>query len=620
MFKKTAYLSNTNIAILIAIAVVAVLLSFFSYQYYTLTSAKIADVASHEIRTNAQIQVHDISQILANRLESTTALLQTLADSPAIHNNEYKRAHTVINSRQQYSGQVTDFFMWLDKNGKLNWVSNINQTAYEKYKGTDLSYRPYFSAPRDNYAAYYSTLIESNDKIPRLYISYPVINATEGKGSPGIFTGVVVASIRATMLGNVLQRQLIPQFNSTLGLLDRNGIVLYSSTPSLIGKYVFGDDIQSAFSSLLNSKDKNSLNQLIRNSLRGSTGSGDISAQGKISTISYEPVNINGKYFLTLYVIAPHNLASDVDMLITQQKNFSIFIVIAIAAVAFGIAFLLFLWNKRLEITVNTRTADLKRTKDSLEMLNDQLSAANMQLASANEQLKVHDKMQREFINIASHEIKTPTQALLGYSEILQKHPEKREQISQAIFRNAYRLQRLTNDILDVTRIESQTLKLKKERFDLIELISSIVDDFKNDIQTKDIDIRLSCEPFDYLLVEADKGRIAQVISNLVNNAIKFANKDRRTIFIGINMEQQMHNNGVEKKVILTIKDNGSGIDPEILPRLFTKFASKSEIGGTGLGLFISKSIIESHGGKIWAENNSDSRGATFHFILPINT
>ena len=101
-----------------------------------------------------------------------------------------------------------------------------------------------------------------------------------------------------------------------------------------------------------------------------------------MSTISYEPVDINGKYFLTLYVIAPHNLASNVDVLITQQKNFSIFIVIAIAAVAFGIAFLLFMWNKRLEITVNTRTADLKRTTDSLEELNNQLSAANEQLKS----------------------------------------------------------------------------------------------------------------------------------------------------------------------------------------------------------------------------------------------
>jgi hypothetical protein len=368
LFKNTAPLSKTNFAILVAIVVVAKLLSISSYQYYTSTSARIADIASHEIRTNAQIQVHDISQILANTVESITALLQTLADSPAIHNNEYKRAYTVINSRQQYSDQVTDFYMWLDKNGKLNWVSDINQTAYQKYKG---------------HTAYYSTLIESNDKVPRLYISYPVVNMT-AKGS-GIFTGIVATSINVDTLGNVLQRQLIPQFNSTIGLLDRNGIIVYSNTPSFIGKYVFGNDIQSALSSLLTSKDRDSLNNLIRRSLLGGTGSRDISAQGKMSTISYEPVDINGKYFLTLYVIAPHNLASNVDVLITQQKNFSIFIVIAIAAVAFGIAFLLFMWNKRLEITVNTRTADLKRTTDSLEELNNQLSAAN-------EQLKVHDK------------------------------------------------------------------------------------------------------------------------------------------------------------------------------------------------------------------------------------
>ena len=160
--------------------------------------------------------------------------------------------------------------------------------------------------------------------------------------------------MRAITLGNVLQHQLIPQFNSTIGLLDRKGIVLYSSTPSFIGKDVFGNDIQSAISSLLPSESKDSLNNMIRSSLYGSTGSGDISAQGKTSTISYEPVNINGKYFLTLYIIAPYNLASNVGGLINQQKYVSTIIVIVIAAVALGIAFLVFLWNKKLEITTHT--------------------------------------------------------------------------------------------------------------------------------------------------------------------------------------------------------------------------------------------------------------------------
>jgi signal transduction histidine kinase len=612
LFKtKTAILSKKNIIILIVIAVVATLLSFFSYQYYTSTSAKIADIALHEIRTNTQIQAHDISQILTNRIESITALLQTLTDSPAIHNNEYQRAYTIINNRQHYSGQITDFYMWLDKNGKLNWVSDINQTAYQKYKGTDLSYRPYFTIPKNTLTVYYSTLIESNDKVPRLYISYPVVNMTGGggggKGSQGVFTGIVAASINVNTLGNILKSQLFSQFNSTIGVLDKNGIILYANPSSFIGKDVFGAKMQSAFSSMLSPEAKNSFDNLLRDSLKGNTGSGDILAQGKMNTIAYEPVKINGNYFLTLFIAAPHNLASNVNALIDQQKNFSVFIVIVIGIMAFGIAFLVLLWNRRLENTVNVRTSELK---------------------SANEQLKVHDKMQKEFINVASHEIKTPTQAILGFSHILEKHPEKKDEITKAISRNAVRLQRLTNDILDVTRIESHTLKLNKEQFNLNELIASIIEDFKNDILKKgSSNIRLLYKPPSQPgieVVEADKGRITQVISNLLTNAINFTKEGS----ISINVVKKRRNkdakndNQEDEEVVVSVEDTGMGIDPEILPRLFTKFATKSDIGGTGLGLFISKNIIEAHGGKMWAENNNfnngQERGATFYFSLPL--
>ncbi len=591
----TTPLSKTNFIILISIAAVAILLSVFSYQYYNFTSTKISDIASEEVETNTQIEVHDLSQILSNKFESISNLLQTLAESPAIHNNEYKRADIVINTRQQYSNQLTEFYMWLDKNGKMIWLSDINQSAYQKYKGRDLSYRPYFSIPKNNHSAYYSTLLESNDKVPRLYISYPVINTT-AKGLPKVFTGVVVTSIRATTLGQVLQHQLIPQFNSSIGLLDRKGMVLYSTTPSFMGKNVFGKEIQSTLSSIQPIEDKDSLNKLIKRSLQGDIGSGDISVQGKSNTISYEPVSINGKYFLTLYIIAPHNLASNVAGLINQQKNFSTIIIIVIAAVAVGIALLVFLWNKRLKTTVDKRTAELK---------------------TANEQLKVHDKMQKEFINIASHEIKTPTQALLGYSELLKRHPEKREQICDGIFRNANRLHRLTNDILDVTKIESQTLNLNKEQFNLTNLIYTIVEDFENDIQKKGNDIKLSYKPQYDIALEADKGRITQVISNILSNAIKFSKKTGGEISIETKIQQNQNIKESDKKVLISIKDDGSGIDPDIMPRLFTKFATKSETG-IGLGLFISKSIIEAHGGKIWAENNSDRAGATFYFTLSI--
>src|SRR6188472_1187199 len=138
------------------------------------------------------------------------------------------------------------------------------------------------------------------------------------------------------------------------------------------------------------------------------------------------------------------------------------------------------------------------------------------------EELKTHGKMQEEFINVASHELRTPTQSVLAYSELLRRHPERRDEMIQAIYRNAERLQRLTNDILDVTRIESKTLQLHKEKFNLSELISTIIEDFKNEIQKKGSSIRLLYEPENNIVIEADKERITQVISNLLSNAIKF--------------------------------------------------------------------------------------------------
>jgi len=585
---------RSNIVILAVVAVIALTLSIISYQYSILTSNKIIDVASQEVRSNTRIEAHDISQILANKLQTVGTLLQTLSESPAIHNNEYKRADIVINTRQRSSSDLTDFYMWLDKNGKINWISNINESIYQKYRGTDLSYRPYFTIPKYTHTIYYSNLIKSNDKIPRLYISYPVINTTSSAHNNGILTGVVVASIRLETLGNFLINQLFPQFNSTVGMFDRNGIILYTSgAQQYVDEYVFGNKFQSVLSSSLHSPEsKNLLNDLIMSSLEGNTGSGDILINGKMNTIAYQPVVVDGKTFLVLYTSAQHNLTSDVSALINQQQYFTILVVAVIGAVAFIVAFLVFSWNKRLESVVSTRTGELRR---------------------ANEQLKIHDKMQQEFINIASHEMKTPTQVILGYSKLIRRHPERSEEMIDAIARNATRLQRLTNDILDVTRIETQSLKLNvEERVNLNELISYVIEDQRTEIEKSNKYIRLVHEPQqDHSIeVDADKNRLTQVISNLLSNAIKFTTEG--TIRVTEVVKDSM--------ALVSVKDTGQGIDHEIMPRLFTKFAAKSETG-TGLGLFISKSIVEAHGGKIWAENNSDcdrKKGAIFTFSIPL--
>jgi two-component system sensor histidine kinase VicK len=234
------------------------------------------------------------------------------------------------------------------------------------------------------------------------------------------------------------------------------------------------------------------------------------------------------------------------------------------------------------------------------------------------EQLKTHDKMHKEFINIASHEMKTPTQAIIGYADLIQKHPEKREEMMQAISRNAIRLQRLTNDILDVTRIDSNTLNLHKERFNLGNLIANVVQDYVGYIEKENLNLKLfynfKQDINDPLPIDADRDRITQVISNLLNNAIKFTSKKTEGV-VSVSAERK---NGDQEEVIVSIKDTGEGINPEILPRLFTKFATRS-FSGTGLGLYISKSIVEAHDGKMSAENNPNGEGATFTFTLPLS-
>jgi two-component system, OmpR family, sensor histidine kinase VicK len=253
-----------------------------------------------------------------------------------------------------------------------------------------------------------------------------------------------------------------------------------------------------------------------------------------------------------------------------------------------------------------------------------------------NEELLMTDKMQKVFINVAAHELRTPIVPILGLSEILRSRTIKDTSSSRKkqdlemldiVIRNAGRLSRLTEDILDVTKIESQSLRLKKELFDLNDAIFITVEEFKGQIDTTATpgggNVKLLFETVDTInnnkkpvFVEADKYRVIQVVSNLISNAIKFS-KEGGGGTVNVSIEREKRGGGGEDYAIVIVRDTGKGIDPEIFPKLFTKFVTKS-YQGTGLGLFISKSIVEAHGGKIWAENNIQGKGATFYFTLPI--
>ncbi len=218
-----------------------------------------------------------------------------------------------------------------------------------------------------------------------------------------------------------------------------------------------------------------------------------------------------------------------------------------------------------------------------------------------------------EFTNIASHEMKTSIQAILTYSELLQnKDDEFRESYIKAILRNALRLKVLSNNLGDLTKIDEKILKLKKERFDLNLLVSSIAKDFENMVMYHDnkqeIKVRV-ISPM-HIFVEADKERLEQIIFNLLDNAVKFT--DKGTILI--KLEESSDKNWTE----ITVTDTGPGIEDRIIPNLFNKFVTSSH-HGTGLGLYICKSIIEAHDGKIWARNNADKNGASITCRIPTN-
>ena len=262
---------------------------------------------------------------------------------------------------------------------------------------------------------------------------------------------------------------------------------------------------------------------------------------------------------------------------------------------------------------------------DSIRDHNRRQTELTKQLEAANEELKQKDRLKDEFINVAAHELRTPIQPILGLSEVLRSRKVSDmglniadDEFLSIIIRNAKRLQQLSADILDIAKIEGHTLILKKEQFDVNEIISDAVVDYRNQTE-KDGKNRnewnlLYKNSGQDICIEADKGRITQVISNLVSNAVKFTKVGTVTV----SAEKVEEND--RQQVIISIKDTGTGIDPEMLPKLFTKFATKSDKGtGIGLGLFISKSIVEAHGGRIWAENNKDGKGATFAFSMPIN-
>src|SRR5919112_1095252 len=589
-------LDTKKITILSIILIIGISYGLFFY-FQNNTENNIRNSLFNQQKQRQIDATEALSHHISSDLDSIMARLQMLANSAVLQEGELSGNETTELLQEVYnqinSITPTDRLFILNKDNIA--TINIIPKGEKSFVGINFSYREWVKQTKDTLMTVFSNGFEGMDGKYRIALAYPIVNKNTGQ-----YLGLVGAAIPTISFfehyGNIYNIK-----SQYLAVLDRNSVQLIHPIKSFIGTPFFGSHTQEV------TGHNTILNSLIRRVLSGKQDFDIYEFKNGERLNTGNPIFVAGKPVYFVFVITPTStIYSQINDVISVQRLQTFSLLAGITTAVVILIVFLIKWNSSLDREVKRRTRELDKS-------NRQFVQTNKKLESANEQLKVHDNMQKEFINIAAHELRTPIQPILSLSEILRSKIKDTQQVNllSIITRNAKRLQRLTDDILDVTKIESHSLKLNKELFNLSDLISSIIDDYRNHIEKDNIAVKLLYESNskDNIFVEADRGRLIQVISNLLDNAIKFTKEGT----ISIITEEK------DSKVVVSVKDTGTGIDPEIFPRLFSKFVTKSERGGTGLGLFICKNIVEGHGGKIWVESNDiyKEKGATFYFTLP---
>jgi signal transduction histidine kinase len=565
-----------------------------------------------------------LSEQIESDLDRVVMRLELLAREPELQKGKLTSQETSTLLKQaefDINSQITP----IDTLGLLNSSNalvNISPDEYRKYIGLDRSQTEYVQEVNKSWQPHISSGFTGALGRYIIGIGVPITNLETGRHLGIIATAPFTIQF-FERYGNILN--INTQF---IVAVDRDGKYLTAAPTELVGKDFFGEEVQK----LTNRNPE--VYRLYENAVRfGEPGSAVFDADvGEHFATAYPVVYRPQGQIMTVILSTPTAaIYSEIENALFIQKLQTIIILTAATSATSALIFFTLRRNAALERKVEKRTSELR---------------------TANEELRIHDKIQKEFINIAAHELRTPIVPILNLSELLyskvllhsnvkgeqqqereqEQHQKEMLEMLEIILRNANRLHQLAEDILDVTRIQSNTLKLRKERFNLNDVILNVVEDYREQIANGKVangNVKVMCEPGDgiTLVVEADRRRVTQVISNLLNNAIKFTEEGAVTVTTSIIRRKDSDRDRGEgagaEEVVIAVKDTGTGIDPELMPRLFTKFATKS-YQGTGLGLFISKSIVEAHGGKMWAENNNSSssgtkhNGATFYFTLPV--
>ena len=532
---------------------------------------------------------NSISQHISSDLRYITSVLQDLADSVYLQNENLSgdKVDKIVDEKFRQLKSVTevDGLLITDKDG----IINVHKTSkgLKNFVNIDLSSRDYMKQTKSSLQPVYSNGFTGIDGKYRIAITYPIVSVIDGH-----YIGTAIANLPTIdyfkTYGNVenIKSQFLVAFDKLGNLLA------VGASKDLVGKNFFGNVTQAFI-------DHNQvLNNLTHLMLAGNDGYA-LYNYGKGERLNTEsPILVGTRPVYFLQVVTPTDrIYTTINSVLLNEgiKMFSL--LTGTTAAIIVLVILLRKWYGMLQNEVRKRTRELNESNEKLMI--------------ANESLKKKDEAQNQFINIAAHELRTPIQPILNAIYLLQSanvKSEKRVQYFDIIRRNTDKLGRLAEDILDVTRIESDTFKLTIERINLYDLISNAVEEYRKNIQLVYTDLVINYESaVQNISVNGDKLRLGQVLFILLDNAGKFTKSG------SILVTSQIKSNTVQ----VVVKDDGPGIDPEILPQLFTKFVTKSD-RGTGLGLFIAKNIIETHGGIIWAENSVQHQGAVFLFTLPL--
>ena len=587
-----------QVAILASIVVTSLAVGYISYQSSSNIANTVEELTSKDIRSNAEIEVSDLSNIFTNKIESITSNMQIISAASAIQDEDVIRGSILLDEGQRTTGDFVQYYTWLDEDGKVLWISNANIRLQQAFIGIDLSEREYFIAVKESLKPYYSPVIESISGQDRIFFAYPILDRRADNDS---FKGVILASSNLQGIGSYLQSQTPKKYQSSIGIIDREGTILFSRNSSLTGKNIFEPEIQAALPSAGGFKE--SFNKFISNSLEGEEGSGEFSVGSVKAIIAYTPISIRGSNFGVLYTVITSNPSANLNDLLEQQSFNGVFLIASVGGIALSASYLVITWNRKLETLVKKKTSELN---------------------AAAEKLEAADRSKEEFASMITHELKTPLVPIVGYGNLLlggrlgDMTLQQREKI-QIMYNNAMRLSQLIQDVLDARKLDMGRMNLAKQQVPVRELLERSVNAFKPLADAKGVKLESIIadeEDAGKLQIFCDHERIHQVLCNLISNAIKFVSTDEG--IVEVSAEPSIQDSSV---VVFSIKDNGIGIPQEKQQNLFTKFyqvdtSLTRNVGGTGLGLTIAKGIVEAHGGKLWVESEQ-AKGSIFHFSIP---